>query len=301
MRTTILFILLFTINIAMAQNQPIISGVETFGQWDSAGAGELPRYWDGFNRQINVNGMNLGEVICVTKDSTDPKDMDYSVRLENKSILGAGAVPGILTCGKLDINFVTQNGDINGGVPYSQKPASLKGWYKYDPKLGDTAIISVWFKQGGQNIGGGSIKINNKVSLWTEFDVNLFYQPGSQPDTIIIMFSSSNKKHNVPLGSVLDIDHIWLEGGSLSSNDIKAESLKINIFPNPASKQISINIPKNNKHIAVKIYDNTSKIVLETNFNSQNTKLDISKLTSGIYYLEIVSKSIRKIKRIIIK
>lgn len=285
----------------MAQNQPIINGVETFGQWDSTAAGELPRYWDGFNRQIIMGGVNVGEVICVTKDSADPQDMDYSVRLENKSVLGGPAVPGMLTCGKLNIDFSSQNGDISEGVPYSQKPASFKGWYKYNPAVGDSALISVWFKQSGQEIGGGKIKIGNSASSWTEFNVNINFQIGSQPDTMLILISSSSLKNNVPVGSALDIDHIWLEGGSLSSSKLKNNSIDFNVYPNPASESININVPDNTETTIVNVYNNVNLKVITKTFSQMKHSLDISNLTPGIYYMEVINTSGRAIKSIIVE
>lgn len=285
----------------MAQNQPIITGIETFGQWDSTAAGELPRYWDGFNRQVIINGNNFGEVICVTKDSADPQDMDYSVRLENKVVLGGGAVPGMLTNGNLNIDFMSQNGDITGGYPYSQKPSSFKGWYKYNPANGDTALISIWFKQAGQEIGGGEIKIANSTNLWTQFNVNINFLIGTQPDTMVILIASSSKKNNVPPGSVLDIDHIWLEGGTLSSNNLDNNSPKFNIYPNPSSDFINIETMENGGKNNINIYNCLGEKVLTSYFNSTNHRVDINSLTPGIYYMELINNSGRTIKNIIIE
>jgi len=197
MRALLFISLFFIFNQAIAQNQPIINGIETFGNWDTCAAGEMPMYWDGFNREIIINGMNLGEIICVKKDSADPQDLDYSVRLTSTSILGGAAVPGMLTTGNLNIDFVTHDGDIDGGIPYTQKPASLKGWYKYTPNGNDTALVSVWFQKDGTQFGGGSIELSSRKQIWTMFEVPLNYQPNITPDTMNIMFSSSIIENNI--------------------------------------------------------------------------------------------------------
>jgi len=296
-----LIILILIANIAISQNQPIINGVESFEQWDSTAAGELPRFWDGFNRQIIMGGINVGDVVCISKDSANPQDMNYSVRLENKSVLGGAAVPGMLTCGKLNIDFTAQNGNITEGVAYSQKPAAFKGWYKYNPAIGDSALISVWFKQAGQKIGGGEIRIANAETNWTEFNVNINYQIGSQPDTMFILISSSSSKNNVPMGSVLDIDHIWFEGGSLSSSNLPINSLNFSAFPNPASDAVNLIIPNNNENTTINVYNSINQRLISTNTNSTNHTIDISALPAGVYFIEVSNHSEKAIKSIIVE
>ncbi len=289
------------LNQANAQNQPIINGIETFGNWDTCAAGELPQYWDGFNRQIIINGMNLGEVICVKKDSADPQDIDYSVRITSESILGGSVVPGMLTTGNLNINFTSQNGDIDGGVPYTQKPATLKGWYKYNPNGTDTALVSVWFKKNGVNFGGGKLELSTQKQVWTLFEVSLSYQPNITPDTMNIMFSSSILEDNLPIGSSLEIDHIWLEGGSLGVNNNQELINKTKIYPNPASSYIYIEAPRNMTHYKVSIYNTSGQRIISINSESNLSKVNTNQLAKGIYFIEVCSEKLRKISKLLIK
>ncbi|RLD43005.1 MAG: hypothetical protein DRI86_10725 [Bacteroidetes bacterium] len=299
MRTLLFINLFFILNLAIAQNQPIINGVETFGNWDTCAAGEMPLYWDGFNRDIIINGANLGEIICVTKDSADPQDADYSVRLTTTSILGGAAVPGILTTGKLNIDFVTHDGGIDGGIPYTQKPAILKGWYKYTPTGNDTALVSVWFQKDGQNFGGGKLELSSHKQMWTLFEVPLNYQLDIYPDTMNIMFASSIIKNNIPVGSSLEIDHIWFEGGSLGINTKQINNTKV--FPNPAKSYVIIETPKEINHYNITIYNSNGQRIIKVKSNSNSKKIDIKSLRKGAYFIEICSDKLRKISKLLIQ
>ena len=299
MRTLLFINLFFILNLAIAQNQPIINGVETFGNWDTCAAGEMPLYWDGFNRDIIINGANLGEIICITKDSADPQDADYSVRLTTTSILGGAAVPGILTTGKLNIDFVTHDGGIDGGIPYTQKPAILKGWYKYTPTGNDTALVSVWFQKDGQNFGGGKLELSSHKQMWTLFEVPLNYQLDIYPDTMNIMFASSIIKNNIPVGSSLEIDHIWFEGGSLGINTKQINNTKV--FPNPAKSYVIIETPKEINHYNITIYNSNGQRIIKVKSNSNSKKIDIKSLRKGAYFIEICSDKLRKISKLLIQ
>ena len=153
---------LVNLNQGIAQNHPLILGVETFGNWDSTAAGEVPRFWDAFNREIVIMGNNYGNVVCVKKDSADPQDSDYSVRISNQIVMNNSVVAGLLTTAKLNIDFLNQSGGATGGVPYIQKPAQLKGWYKFVSTVTDTANISIWFTNDTNKIGKGSLNIYQK-------------------------------------------------------------------------------------------------------------------------------------------
>ncbi len=301
-----LFLLLAIIAISLStevksQNQPIINGVETFGNWDSIAAGEVPQYWDAFNREIIINGNNLGSIICVTKDSADPQDADYSVKISNQLILGNSMVPGILTTAKLDIDFMNQSGDASGGVPYSKKPAQLKGWYKFNYTTADTAQINVWLRKDTSDIAGGSLEIFSKKTVWTEFSVDIYYQPNITPDTMNIMFISSIAESNAPAGTILEIDHIWFTGGDLPINIAQEEVNNFKIFPNPASTMISIESPKSNMEYNINIYNSTGSLVNRVQTLQGTKEINISNLSSGIYFVEILYKNKRKMEKLIVK
>lgn len=296
--TTFLMLMAFG---SYAQNQPIINGVETFGNWVNNVGGELPRYWDGFNREIIMNGMPVGTITTITKDSADPQDSDYSVRLVSTSVMGGPAVPGMLTTGKLDIDFMNQTGDIHGGVPYSQKPSRLKGWYKYNPAIGDSALISIWFKHDTIDIGGGTIKIANAASMWTEFTVDINYSGNLMPDTMNILLSTSTQRNNVPVGSALDIDHIWLEGGTLGYKRTFKVHTGFKLYPNPAENQVNI-VPEMNTRVDyVNVYSSTGSLVLqELSFDKANP-LNTSNLPKGLYFVEIGANNTTVIEKLIIQ
>ena len=299
MKTSITLIILILTGSIIAQAQPILTGVESFESWAPAESGQLPEYWDGFNRTVYFGGMPIGEVACVTKDSLDPKDGNYSAKLTSTSMMGGPAVPGILTTGDLLIDFESQTGDITGGIPFTEKPDRLVGWYKYVPTGIDTGFVRVEFLENGIQVGEGSLKLTaTPTSDWFEFTVDITYDLGALPDSVNIIFITTLEDTNVPVGSVLEIDSIAFETGSLGIPTTSGNALKI--YPNPTNDFLTIESDKSTIGF-IQVFDLTGRIRLESDCNTAITKLDVSKLEMGLYQIVFSDSSKTETHSFIIK
>ncbi len=69
----------------------------------------------------------------------------------------------------------------------------------------------------------------------------------------------------------------------------------IGIYPNPAKNTIIVNGLKS--EYSVEIYSISGQKVLETNLSISNNTLDVSKFTTGVYFLKIDSQTIKFIKQ----
>jgi hypothetical protein len=100
------------------------------------------------------------------------------------------------------------------GIPYNQKPTGLKGYYKSNIVLGDTALIIVEYKLAGSVIGLFTYKFKSSQSTYTSF-----FLPtplGATPDSMIFAATSSNLLANnfkgIP-GNMLQLDSLTFTGG----------------------------------------------------------------------------------------
>lgn len=225
--------------LAMAQQAEIVNGFDGFESWVTAEAGELPEYWDGFNKDVIFNGMAVGNVICVQKDDTDPYEGNYSAKITSTSIMGGPAVPGILTTGDFVVDWSAQDGDVYGGEAYTQLPTELVGQFKYSPVGSDTAFVSVWFLENGVEVGSGRIEFAHTTMDWTEFNVPIVFSPGAAPDSMNILFSSTNRMTNIPEGSTLEVDAIGFQS-FLSTHELKNTGMKC--YPNPTAEKLTIEL-----------------------------------------------------------
>ena len=76
---------------------------------------------------------------------------------------------------------------------------------------------------------------------------------------------------------------------NLSTQDLQVDKNKISIFPEPTSNEF-VNIKLESDTIGnLIVYDTIGNIVLETNFNSREGKINISKLSSGVYIVKTLN------------
>ncbi len=79
------------------------------------------------------------------------------------------------------------------------------------------------------------------------------------------------------------------------------EHNKIKVFPNPASDFLRIETPFVGMTINANIYSIQGQLLLRQEFVAQQTELDISRLNSGIYYLQIITGNDKIMTRFIKK
>ncbi|MFK7787705.1 MAG: T9SS type A sorting domain-containing protein [Crocinitomicaceae bacterium] len=277
---TTLATLLFS-GMMFAQQAEITNGFDGFETWVSAEAGELPEYWDGFNKNVIFNGMNVGSVTCVEKDSTDPYEGQYSAKMTSTSIMGGPAVPGILTVGEFEVDWNNQDGDVVGGEAYTQLPTILNGQFKFQPVGPDTAFVSVWFMENGVEVGRGRFEFDHSTVDWTEFNVQIDFDLGAAPDSMNIMFSSTKNLTIIPEGTVLEVDAISFQS-FVSVSELQKQSLKC--YPNPAQDHITVEFEEATSG-EVELVNAMGMVVKADTFQGKKLVLQDLDLPTGIYQL----------------
>lgn len=93
----------------------------------------------------------------------------------------------------------------------------------------------------------------------------------------------------------LSLDNIKIEQSLMSTSD--AEKSTLSFYPNPAKNVLNVD---NSKEITdITVYDLSGKNVLNLKPNSKNVKLDVSKLSKGVYMMRVGNKDGAKTVKII--
>ena len=285
-------------SIAMAQQAEIVNGFDGFETWEAAQVGELPAHWDGMNRNVQFNGMSVGTIECVSKDSINAYEGQYAVKLKNTSVMGGAAVPGILTTGSLLIDWQAQDGTIVGGEAYTQLPLALSGQFKYQPVGNDTASVAISLTENGQVVGGGYLEITSNTSSWTPFNLVIDYEQGAAPDSMNIIFTSSIQEGgNIIDGTVLEIDAIQLSSFLEVENEAE---IQVKCYPNPATDLIKIELNKATQG-TLQLIDNQGQSVIIEDYNSSSIQLDVASLSPGMYHLVMQQEGTFFNQRIVIQ
>ncbi len=75
----------------------------------------------------------------------------------------------------------------------------------------------------------------------------------------------------------------------------------VNIYPNPANTEINIELAKNNENTKIEIFNNIGQIVYSADTKNNIEKIDISKLSSGMYFVKLSNRNLSHIKKIVLK
>jgi len=89
------------------------------------------------------------------------------------------------------------------------------------------------------------------------------------------------------IGSVLAINHSQL--------------LQFSMFPNPSDGVLNFQLPSNTQRTNVSIFDYLGKTLIQKDLNASNSTIDVSSLSSGIYFVRINTNTKTGTKKLIIR
>ncbi len=190
-------------------------------------------------------------------------------------------------------------------------------YIKHTPKHGDLdfqenfTIEAKVASYGGSTISTGFPKLfykQNGETSWNEISMtntsgNTFSAtiPGlSGENNVEYYISATNengKSESHPLIGSFD-PHFFSYSGGISVKNVKQEN-EINIFPNPAIEIITIESNLNSG--TIHIININGQEIYSSDFFGSNNKVDISNLTSGIYFVRISNNEISYFKKLVIK
>lgn len=258
-----------------------------FENWTSG----VPDQWD------TSNGDILGtEFICVTRETADPQNGNSAAKIQTVShniiFVGEIIMPGIMTLGDVVIDILNQTGTVTGGVPVADYPKYLRGYYKYQPATGDSSVIGLgltkWNGTSRDTIAFAYNKFGGIVANWEEFTVEVQYMNFIQPDSMNIMFVSSNIETGEAIaGSTLWVDNLWLEYSGVA---VQAPALNGDLYVYPANNGQSLVVNTGNIEVnAVEVYSINGAMVKNINkISSVQSLINISELSNGMYILKVI-------------
>lgn len=275
---SLLFLMILGISVTNAQTQVPNGGFENWTDTVTC------QSWQG---AVSVLGFLNANFLTRT---TQAKTGQYAAKIETKSLLLLGTIPGIATTGTLSLDILGGGLSIIGGVPLSGKPTKLKGFFKYDNMQGDTMMIFIittkWnaATQTRDTLTQKGYASNQQTSTYTAFNINLTYTPSTAvPDSFnIIIFSSAG---SVPqLGSALYVDDLSFEYNSVGIVE-NANSI-FNVYPNPSTGVVQVDIDSNEPS-QLSVYNSIGQMVSRTENVQRWHIMDLSGNTNGIYFIEV--------------
>lgn len=230
------------------------------------------------------------------KQTTDSYQGAYATKIQGW--FSCGIAPGIMVNGQEPLNY----GEfIESGTPFSSKPATISGYYKYtDVTTGDSAEVTIVLKRyNSTSMKRDTIAFSTKTlpatAVYSLFTVNITdLMPGVMPDSIIIMFNSSKYTMWDPVTMalpVLYIDRINMPETPMSIIELENSILQSTVFPNPFSGSSTLEIEADMSQLenaTVQIFDVNGKKAMDMGTISSNKILiQQQNLSKGSYFYRV--------------
>lgn len=221
------------------------------------------------------------------KKSTDAASGTYALEVSmTASNDSTGLIP-LVTNGSINLSTF----DFEGGDLFWAQPDSLVGQVKYTPMGVDTAyaLLEMW------NASSGLIVYEIKAfvglnTAYQEFSIPLSFTEA--PDSMRLTFFAGDV-----VGSKLLIDDIQFIGGDVKVDEL--DDLSFNIYPNPASNQVTFEY-----HAAeyISIIDISGKTIYQEQLDqSGKLQLDINDWIPGVYFVNLTSPDDQITQKLVIR
>jgi len=252
---------------------------------------EPRNYWDSPNEGVSIVGD------FPTERTSDAQSGSYAARMETKSVFSVPAAGTIFT-GYLIPNMFNTRAML--GVPFTDKPSSFNGYFKYSPAYYSKggvqtidscaiyALLSYWDGNQRVTIAEASYYTSDTINNYTYFSIPFVYSLPNTPDTITVVFSSSKNGASFVggIGSTLYIDNVSFD----YSNSIDKFTDKIAYQKRYEKDQINLIFEKAFSG-EIRLFTINAQEVFYQKFNEEESiSIPLNNLHSGVYILEITSQ-----------
>ena len=295
---TFSFLLFFVFQICLTAQSEYEN--KDFEDWTYDAAGD---YYEPNGYWATINAISkLGPFAPVTtfRETEDVYSGIYAVKLVTGTF-GTLPVAGTLATGYFDSSVLIPTNALKIGVPFTEKPMKLSGYYKYLPENGDSAVIvsrlSKYIDGEQVILAEAGFLIEETVSEYTYFEAEYTYFSSETPDSMMTLFTSSAgaAEFVAAEGSTLYIDEIALDYNT-GVKDFLMQDIDINVFPNPAQSTIQIALRQPFMNAEFIVSNLEGRVVKRFKLNEQTLhEFDISDLPRGIYAYQIVENKLQLI------
>jgi len=265
-----------------------------FESWSTYGNCMKPDGWYCTNDFLDTTGSYFG--ITRSNDHYPAAVGSYSLKIENNTSL----VPAWGSMG------LAWSGGANGcnypAFKIIGHPTSFCGYYKFLPENKDTMRIFICLYYHGVEVNQVSLKDTVTVSNWASF--TLPFSTYTDADSARIFFSSFNSDGAMAVqgNSVLYIDNLSFDNLITSAPEQPVQNNLFNLYPNPASDMVTLDIDNPNKTGSIlNIYNAMGALVRTEVLRPNQRQINIRDLSDGIYMVAVKSKDLTGNQKLVIQ
>ena len=286
------------------------------GDFETITCNFIPSNWGmTFLQQTAIDpqtGQTIGDEIqytwCIPSMvyvSTEPQSGNYAMEISNAlNVTQNKVIPGIATI----FSDPTQNGPgWNPGIPIAMNAdVSMLGfYYKFMPVGDDIAQARMQvFDENSNEIGHATIDISGTHNEYTYIYQTINYTSTASPAFMIISFSMAKEGSTPTFGTRLVVDNVVTNFAALGLGQNNLAN-KFSFYPTIVDNEINI-IPGylQSDSVTYKIINAQGSIVKQNTVSNSSAyiyTMEVSSLSSGMYFLQAESNTGSVIKKFIKK
>lgn len=238
-------------------------------------------YWnpDSWNN-LNSSTWILGVFTCQRASAAaDVHSGSYAIKLTTKSVFGITA-NGIASTATL---ITSPPYGITGGIPYTERPDSIVGWYKYTPaNANDSGFVQFALLTNSYDTIG-MVKFNTPntpVATYTRFSKEITYLSPATPELSYWILSASDGVNPVINSSMIvdDVDLIFV------TTPVAGEPAKspVTLLSNLVQEEIIIKNPSE-KQVFFELTDLSGRMVMREKITHHRQSISSVMLNHGLY------------------
>ena len=229
---------------------------------------------------------------------------------------GSSAARGavVTLSGSVTMAPILQVGSAGDGFAYTQRPASLTGWYQFSPASGSTDqfMVTVTLMKSGTvqtAVAAGAIK-PAAASSYTQFTVPLTYVQTIAPDICFIQIALAPPSGSPKVGSYFIVDDLAFSSSSTGvagdAATVPGEFILEQNYPNPFNPSTTVSYQLSAVSEVKLTITNTlgqavATLVNDTQAAGRYTvRWDAAGQTSGIYYCRLQTGHLNQTRKMIL-
>lgn len=269
-----------------------------FEDWTSysGGAYEEPSggVWTTANKSVLISSL----IPVATEKTTDAFSGVYAAKMTTKMASPpiSMLITGTLATGEFN-ELATPPANLELGKPFTGRPVSFTGYFKYINNNGDScdiyATLSKWNGSARQTVGKANYRSSATVNDYTKFDLPFVYYLPDTPDSISVVFASSAAGDQMQgnVGSSLFIDSIAFNY-STEVNEHYTPSFEVRCYPVPSATSVKFDIEGNMNQGSIKIFNTMGGEVMSIPDIHNAFSIPVKDFSKGIYFYQISDKNL---------
>lgn len=293
MKNILLFSSIFIFN-AFIFSQTTLPNLD-FEDWTSYAGGQYEEpsggVWTTANKVVLLSAI----FPVTTEKTTDAYSGTYAAKMTSIMTSISMLVTGSLATGTFNETETPPN-NMHLGMPFTGRPQSFTGYYKYIDNNGDScdiyAILSKWNGSARQEVGRAGMRSTQTVSTYTKFDLTFNYTSADTPDSISVVFASSAAGDQMlgTDGSTLCIDSVAFIYPT-GITELTNLPLRVNCYPVPAKESLNFELDHEIKEGSILIFGEAGNSIESISIKEKTFTISLNGFSPGKYFYQITEEN----------